>query len=525
MAGNGEFIRGLFMVSLEFNLNSILKKNFTKLRQSGLFDYLILLAFSVGLVIFVFTFYSPKLSHTDEIIYAVVGRNIANGKGIISNYYHPLSVIAEGHPLADVHVPGYAFFLAGSFLVLGENEYATFFPNHVSYVVVGLLLYWAGRQLANRWAGFYSALLFYLFPSVISYTHTAMSELTLTLLSVVYFVLWLKTLLAPKWPYSIILAVVLAGGMLHHETFVVFLPSALYLLWQWPANERRKASLSFGAVFIILVVFVFWPAYQSRPPYPLFVSSLFAQPDWQSVLQGMVDNVLTSITTVIQFENLTWQLAIRMQYLLIIILIVLYSRFDSLQKKVAIYTIFSFVGNYAGLVLFYPLTGWQGERVFIHLIPPALILLSVPISKIRLTGLKVSVAAVVLGLCLLASVWNVSALMKKHRGERKRVEVYNEVITRYTDEIKPETVLVDDGFLYGWTHYPAIVIAWGTNIDAEVAEVLVQKITIDAIIIKERFRKEDIDQALELRGFLFSQGYYLSGVDEGFWIFTKQPLE
>jgi (2Fe-2S) ferredoxin len=205
---------------------------------------------------------------------------------------------------------------------------------------------------------------------------------------------------------------------------------------------------------------------------------------------------------------------------------VLYSRFDSLQKKVAIYTIFSFVGNYAGLAPLYPLKDWWHVQHFMHLIPPALVLLGVLISRIRLRGLKYSIATLVLGLCLLASVSTASALMNRYRGERKRFEAYNEIIVKYTDELKPEIVLVDDGFLYGWTHYPAATIStWYTDIDVEMAEALLQKVTIDAIIIKERFHHEDIDRMLELRGFLFSQGYYLSGVDEGFWVFTKQPPE
>jgi hypothetical protein len=236
----------------------------------------------------------------------------------------------------------------------------------------------------------------------------------------------------------------------------------------------------------------------------------------------MMDNVLGSISVVTGFENFSWQLTICMQYLLIIALMVLYSRFTSLQKQVAIYTIFSFVGNYVGLVLFYPLTGWGGVRAYIHLMPPALVLMSALISRIRPIRVKYSFAGILLGLCLLASIWNVSALMDKHRGERKRGEVYNEIIAKYTDEIEPKTVLVDDAFLYGWTHYPVIVIpTWDTNIDVAIAEELTRIITIDAVIIKERLHQEDIVTALELKEFLLSQGYVLIGIDEGYWIFTR----
>ena len=46
---------------------------------------------------------SPGLRWSDEFVYAVVGRNLAEGRGFISNFYNPDAILAKGFPLYLAH--------------------------------------------------------------------------------------------------------------------------------------------------------------------------------------------------------------------------------------------------------------------------------------------------------------------------------------------------------------------------------------------------------------------------------------
>ena len=77
------------------------------------------------------------LSWTDEIVYAVMGRNLASGRGLVSNFYDALSIIRKGHPLGDVHLPGQALLLGLSMRILGPTVQAVLLPAQLSFLLSG----------------------------------------------------------------------------------------------------------------------------------------------------------------------------------------------------------------------------------------------------------------------------------------------------------------------------------------------------------------------------------------------------
>lgn len=123
----------------------------------------------VGLVgIAIVTFFAlrgvPRLSWSDEIVYAAMGCNVAAGRGLTSNFYDPRAILADGFPLADVHMPGHALALAVSFAALGCREWAAIGVSQLAFILTGLILFRAAERVESRRAGALAAALYYVFP-------------------------------------------------------------------------------------------------------------------------------------------------------------------------------------------------------------------------------------------------------------------------------------------------------------------------------------------------------------------------
>lgn len=495
------------------------------LRRKFNLDYLLLLVLGLGILSIFYIQSRPRLSDHDEILYTAMGRNIANGRGIISNLYDVRAILADGYPLADVHMPGHMFLLAFSFLLLGQNEYAAFFPSHIAYLLTGLMVYWAGRQLGNRWAAFYSAVLFFLFPLFIAYANTAFSELTLTLLATLYFVIWLKALLEPRWLWIFLLAVALIAGMIHHETLLVFLPPACYVLWRWPKPERAKAALIFGVTVTLLFVFVFLPLYLSRASYPHVLAKLSDAHNFQAISSLIFENLSLSFEAMFKPGDFIWQSVMWMQYLLVPILILALTRFNHQQKAVALFVIFTFVANFAGLAPFYPLKDRTSARVFMHLVPPALVLLGILIVQIRPATLKYITVVVLLGVTAFMAISYNNALTTRQRQQYQLWQHVHEITNRNLGEFQPQIILQDGAFRYAWDNYPATVIYNTESIETiSQLQKLFQTVAVDAIIVQEKkqTKQRNLLSTLQLRDYLLSQKYKLVNADDGYFIFVKQ---
>ncbi len=462
--------------------------------KNNLLDYLIVLAIGLGILLFFFYFQSfSKLSWSDEIVYAVMGRNIVNGQGVISNFYHPKSILAKGFPLGDAHIPGHTFFLALSFLLLGQTEYAAFFPNHVAYVLSGILLFWLSSNLGNRWAGFGTSLLFYLFPPIISYANSAMAELTLIFVSIVYFAIWYKALTNPKRVYSILLVIILGLGMTIRETFILFLPSALYVLWLWPKQERVKTGIYFGMIFIPYILFIFWPFYQAKASYPHILSSIMDLETQSVILEELLVITVSNIKATLSLGGASvWRLAYIAQYLTVVFIAVLYFKFSKIEKQIVIYVLFSYLANFFGLVAIYPWWGWTGIRLFMFIMPPALILIGCAISRLKFPWLKYGTISLAACFLLYASVQANFGLTKHRLEAYEREQRTAELIKTHIGQFQPRAVMADKAFLYGWQAYPVIVV-WRVTQDPKQARVLEEYISFDVVVVKEEDKYRLID--------------------------------
>jgi hypothetical protein len=486
--------------------------------KKSIVDYTIVLA--VGVSIFLFFYFQslPRLSWSDEIVYAVMGRNIATGRGVVTNFYYPKAITEGGYPLGDSHMPGYSLILGLSFWIWGETESAAFFPNYVSYLICGLLLFWLGKNLFDRWAGFGSALTFYAYPGMIGHANTAMAELTLVLLSVIFLLIWYKSISVPKLRYGVLMAVMMIAGLLHRETFLAFLLPALYALWLWPKPERLWAGIYFGITFVVLFCVFFIPFYLARSPYLTFMSVLMTSSDPLSLLLKVIQNNLKTfqeLTTLAGFRGPFW---LQLQFFLSFLIFISYFTFTEPQKRICLYAFYILLANILAMFIIYPLN----DRILLYLLPPVLVLTGGVLSRLKLIWLKTGVLVLLICFLLYASLFINDFITKGRQRELDKEIIKSDIISKFSDSFHPRAILVDSIFLYGWTHYPVTVVwfRWEDQLELEKAGKLWGQVPIDVIAVRNPLHRDQI-YAANQEGLLPIK-YDFVGQEQGYYVFVNR---
>src|SRR5262249_30734678 len=132
----------------------------------------------------------PRLAWSDELIYALVGRHMADGHGNVSSITHPLTLAARGFAQPDVHLPGHMVLLAAAFRLLGRHEAVALVPSLLAYLLCGLLLYVAGARHFGRDAGLLAAALYYLAPPNLAFANSALMEASVQCATAACVALW-----------------------------------------------------------------------------------------------------------------------------------------------------------------------------------------------------------------------------------------------------------------------------------------------------------------------------------------------
>jgi 4-amino-4-deoxy-L-arabinose transferase-like glycosyltransferase len=429
------------------------------------------------------------------VVYAVMGRNIAEGRGVVSSFYDARAILEKGFPLGDVHLPGQALLLALSFLVNGSTERAAFVPSTIGFVASGLVLFLSGARTFGRSAGVLAALLLYSFPSVLGYSHSAMVELPLLLCSTLYLAAWLRALETEHWSSGLLLAVVLALGCMLRETFFVLLPSALYPLLRPSAPGRGRALAAFGLTFVAFLGFVFWPMHRNLAPYPHFLSAVLDRDGPGEVALALWENVKHNLAPVSLARRDLGAWIFRLEYLAVFLLPLLTLRTSPVHRTVGLYAATSFALTFALLVAVYPVRSWAAVRAFLFTLPAGLLL----VSDLLLRLSRPAVRRVAVGLTLLGLLGFSFAAHRTLVADRVAAQDadhrLSRLITEQTGALRPRAVIADKAFLYGWDAYPVTVIWRASATPREIAAlsailpvdvVVANRVTRDALLAAVR---------------------------------------
>lgn len=416
------------------------------------------------------------LSWSDEIVYAVMGRNIAEGRGIVSSFYDTRDLLRAGYPLGDVHMPGHALFMSLFFRLLGSAEWVAFAPSWAAFVASGALVGGFAGRLHGGAAGTLAALYFFLMPGTVGYAHSSMAELTLVLASALFLLAWWECGTARR---GVLMALALCAAVLCRETMLALLLLAAEALWR-AGPRRRRTAAAFAGTFVLGLLMLI-PLYLDRARFPHFLSQLppFPTPAWRDATFG---RVLANLAPPLPARGIEESLAaVTLLLGLALPVVVLLARRDAVERRLAGAVLALTAVVFTTLVALYPLRGWALVRVLLFLAPWFAVLLAGLVSSIGRSWLRWSVACLTLGLLGASALSGVGELARNRRAEWVRNSAMARLFAGVTSALPIQTAIVEENpWAIGWQRFP-VTIVWSGPLEADSLRQLNRVLRIDAV--------------------------------------------
>lgn len=421
---------------------------------------------------------SPRgLVWSDEIVYATVARNIADGRGPVSNFVHPDSVLARGLPLRDVHLPAHAYLLSVGVRLFGPGERVPEAVGSVAFVLAALAVFALGRLLAGDAAGEWAGALFAFFPATAAYGASGMSEATFFPLVAGWWLLWCVALRDRRTWQAAALGLALALVATHHETALALLLPAAYALWRWPSTGRRPAVGAFVAGFVPWMALVFWPAYAARAPYPHVVSFLLDEARATGSLRPFGAALARNLQP---WTHPGAGLAVYAFIVACAVAAVASTwRARDLRRSLAVWTALVLGATFVVLAPLHVMRGWIPVRMFVVLIPPALAVIACGLASRGSRLARHGPPAVALAACLALSV-PANAWLARDRQEQGEAGRAESAFIRAHVPADARVVIAERAYRYGWDAYPVTVV--DVDVDGLRFAALAKRVTVDAVV-------------------------------------------
>jgi hypothetical protein len=418
-----------------------------------------------------------ELSWSDEIVYAVMGRNIADGRGIATSFYDMRALLRDGHPQGDVHMPGHALFMSAFFRVLGSADWVAFAPSWAGLLASAVTVQVAVRRSFDTRTGAWAAALLLVMPGLAGYAHSAMSELTLVFASSLFLLTWSACTTPARAAF---MAAALAAGVLCRETALVFLLPATEALWRAPREVRGRLAAAF-TLTLALCLGALAPLYLDRARFPHFLSDLpaFGSNGWGPAVLGVVrGNLRPPLPGGLDQQQFATLLALATLVSAVVWLLPL----EAPAKRLSAVLLALTAANFAGLAGFYPLRGWAGVRAFMFLSPWIAAVLAPALVRGRHAwwrGLAAGLVVCALG----AWSWRATvALAQDRRAEQRENAAVAGAYERMLGGLDVGSLVAfESPWEIGWRRFP-ITIVWNVPADPESLRRVNAVLPIDAVM-------------------------------------------
>ncbi len=175
--------------------------------------------------------------------YASIARNIALGRGFLSQYVTPLGLVHHGVPQPDLwRAPLWPLVLAGFQLLFGFTDKASALAGGACFIAAACLLFLLGRRWFNLPVALAASLLYLFSAQLLEFSISGLTEP----LAVLLMLLWLYVLTAPGPVTS--RRALLAGGaaglfyLARYNAVLFLLPGMIYVVWRASKGcENRRA--------------------------------------------------------------------------------------------------------------------------------------------------------------------------------------------------------------------------------------------------------------------------------------------
>lgn len=211
----------------------------------------------------------------DQIAYTNVARNLVASGTVKSDTILP-ATLWQGTSRDFLYMPGHPLTIALSYKLFGFGAFQSILPSLLAYLIAMLAIYLIGSKIYEPLVGLAASLLFALFPPVLFFAFTAMSETTLAaaFTAGICVCLYLPPRLRP-WLGPLCLAV----PFLFRETAsYAAIPLGLYF-WT-DKQDKRWRAIVFVIITVVLLVALFRLDFSASRPF-LMKANIFS--DWHAV--------------------------------------------------------------------------------------------------------------------------------------------------------------------------------------------------------------------------------------------------
>jgi len=194
----------------------------------------------------------PNSPISDQIIYDYTARTLAEGKGYIDH---------SGNPTA-FWAPGYSFYLAFFYKILGPSYFSGFIANLFSYAALVYGVYFLGSELYDYTTGVVAATFAALYPTFILYNTILASEILFSALVVwSFYFLWKSYSTANAgtgWTWAIPAGVFLGMASLTRSQALILPIMAVVMGWIKKSSWSKIAGRFLLASLLMVLVCLPW---------------------------------------------------------------------------------------------------------------------------------------------------------------------------------------------------------------------------------------------------------------------------
>jgi 4-amino-4-deoxy-L-arabinose transferase-like glycosyltransferase len=399
----------------------------------------------------------------DEVIYVVGARNLIERGTLNATFYLPYSLIVQGYPHHDVHMPGYVFALAPFVAVFGSGVLAPGLLNVLLLVAMVLLVHAVAlRLLGEPRQALIAAALASVLPPYPGYLYVAFPEFALPVLLLACLCLALDA----RQAWRAVLAGVLFGlGPLFRENLLIALPILVVALpWRLLLVAFLPAALATATATYL--AFGAGRAQLPNSVYPgILFESLRSSEPFTHFGEALLANIERNLALLRDARPFA---APEDAVLLFLLLLGCTATVGALQLRdrplrVGLAIVASFALVFTAVVAAYALraTGrpWAGVRQFMAWQPLLLVLAVGAVWSLGRARLAALVAAA--AVCVGASLWHIDFVNGVWKGRDLRdSERFIRDVAPWVDPTQPRRIAArsNHAFLYGLTRFPVEVI-------------------------------------------------------------------
>ena len=428
----------------------------------------------------------------DEYAYLADAKHFAATGSLHTRFYLAESILAHGHPLKDVHAPGYVILL-GAFMRLVPGDYwAAVALNVLCYGLSAFLVFDVTRALGRgtraAWTG---AALYLVLPLFLVFVFWAMAELVLG--TAFLLTLWAAVRHGERTGGAVVAGLLFGLTFLVRESALFGLPAVAAVL-----SRSRRRLLAFVATAAAFVVFVYLPLSRDRAEgganllrpgfshafaYDVFVAGVLGR--FGDAGRLVIERARRNYGELAHPAESWAEAAPERGVLLLYAFLPLWAltawpRLSSLERRL----LAGLLAGWAALVIvlfaFYVIVQYSGYRYMMFLIPAFLPWMARDRAAERRfqPSLLVPWATGVAGLAVAAGALTILNPFKATRERGAEVARYVEPYLAG----QPQRVMWARAYDYGLRHYPTEVIVWPPKLRSEF-KALEQAVWFDYVVL------------------------------------------